>query len=268
MKTYTNTPALALAAKAARGADRILTLITYAVLSLVIVYASYAMWDNYQILNSAKADSSLLKYKPQLTAGGGSMGFAEILGVNRDVRAWLTVEDAGIDYPVVQGVDNAEYLNKDVFGKFSLSGSLFLDSRNSGDFSDTYSLIYGHHMDANAMFGGLDHFLQETFFRSHRTGTLILENETYSVDLFAAVSADAYDSIVFDPTGTTGETGPLMDFIRKQAVQYREPDLPADARILGLSTCSDASTNARVIVFGVLKDYTDDRPPGAADDHD
>ena len=256
MKIFSSTPALSLAAKAAREADRILTLLTYFVLSLVILYASYAMWDNYQILNGARADKSLLKFKPEISASGGGMSFAEILGVNRDVRAWLTLEDTGVDYPIVQGVDNYEYLNKDVYGNFALAGSLFLDSRNSGDFTDSYSLIYGHHMDANAMFGGLDHYCEKSFFDMHQKGTLILEHTAYDIDLFAAISADAFDEIVFDPTGSAGNTEPLLEFIRTQAVQYREPDLPADARILGLSTCSDTSTNARIIVFGVLSDYT------------
>ena len=247
---------LVLAAKAARTADRVLTLLTYIVLSLVIVYAFYAMWDNYQILNGAKADKSLLKFKPEISASGGGVSFSEILGVNRDVRAWLTLEDTGVDYPIVQGEDNFEYLNKDVFGNFALAGSLFLDSRNSGDFTDRYSLIYGHHMDANAMFGELDHFCEQNFFDTHQKGTLVLEHTAYDIDLFAAISADAFDEIVFDPTDSAGNTEALLEFIRTQAVQYREPELPTDARILGLSTCSDASTNARIIVFGILNDYT------------
>ena len=255
MNQMQQTRGLALAAKAARTADRVLTLLTYFVLSLVIVYASYAMWDNYQILNGARADKSLLKFKPELSASGGGVTFEEILKVNPDVRAWLTLEDTGIDYPVVQGEDNFEYLNKDVFGNFALAGSLFLDNRNSGDFTDSYSLIYGHHMDANAMFGGLDHYCEETFFNAHPKGTLVLEHTAYEIDLFAAISADAFDEIIFDPTGSAENTEPLLDFIRKQALQYRKPELPANARILGLSTCSDASTNARVIVFGVLNEY-------------
>lgn len=255
MNQMQQTRGLALAAKAARTADRVLTLLTYFVLSMVIVYASYAMWDNYQILNGARADKSLLKFKPELSASGGGLSFEEILKVNPDVKAWLTLEDTGVDYPIVQGEDNFEYLNKDVFGNFALAGSLFLDNRNSGDFTDSYSLIYGHHMDADSMFGGLDHYLAESFFQSHRQGTLILEHAAYRIDLFAAVSADAYDQLIFDPTGSADNLDPLLEFIRTQAVQYREPVLPADARILGLSTCSDASTNARVIVFGVLNEY-------------
>lgn len=56
-----NTPstALLLAAKAARAADRVLTVLTRIALMLVIVYASYAMWDNYRILGlSTCSDAS------------------------------------------------------------------------------------------------------------------------------------------------------------------------------------------------------------------
>ena len=45
--------------------------------------------------------------------------------LNKDVVGWITIFDTHISYPVVQGKDNQEYLNKDVFGKFSFSGSIF-----------------------------------------------------------------------------------------------------------------------------------------------
>jgi SrtB family sortase len=64
-----------------------------------------------------------------------------------DLVGFLTVEGTNIDYPVMQGIDNSHYLNTDPFGAYSLSGSIFLDSRSSPDFSDEYSVIYGHHMD-------------------------------------------------------------------------------------------------------------------------
>ena len=50
----------------------------------------------------------------------------ELALINPDTRGWLTIPDTHIDYPVLQGNDDMEYINKDVFGEFSLSGSLFL----------------------------------------------------------------------------------------------------------------------------------------------
>ena len=71
-----------------------------------------------------------------------------------------------------RGKENYEYLNKDPYGEFSLSGSIFLDARNDPDFKDDYSLIYGHHMEKGAMFGALDDFQDRAYFDQRRSGTV------------------------------------------------------------------------------------------------
>ena len=67
-----------------------------------------------------------------------------------------------------------EYINKDVYGNFALSGSIFLSSANQPDFTDPYNLIYGHHMSNGAMFGDVVEFTDEAYFTAHETGTLYL----------------------------------------------------------------------------------------------
>ena len=99
--------------------------------------------------------------------------------LNKDVVGWITIFDTHISYPVVQGKDNQEYLNKDVFGKFSFSGSIFLDYRNACDFTDSYSIIYGHHMEYGAMFGDVVEFKNDDYFQEHKTGALFLLDDTY-----------------------------------------------------------------------------------------
>ena len=78
---------------------------------------------------------------------------------------WIVVDDTNIDYPVMQGYDNSQYLNLDPYGEYSLSGSIFLDSRNSSDFTDPYSIIYGHHMEYGKMFGAIDDYLDDQYER-------------------------------------------------------------------------------------------------------
>ena len=63
-----------------------------------------------------------------------------------DIRAWLNIFDTNINYPVVQCVDDAEYLNKDIDDNFSLAGSIFLSSLCDGTLNEYYSLVYGHHI--------------------------------------------------------------------------------------------------------------------------
>lgn len=242
-----------LAAKLARGADRALNLVLGFVLLVVFLYGSYALWDTWRIYDDAGVDAALLEYKPTLENGGSSPGLAGLMDVNPDVRAWLTVDGTNIDYPLLQGQDNAKYVNTNVYGEFSLSGSLFLDYRNAPDFSDGYSLVYGHHMDAAAMFGELAYFLQPDYFEQHKTGTLYLPDKTYQIEFFACMQTDAYDKYVFYPplSGQEEQTA-LLEHIRQEATQYRETGISAADKVLALSTCSDASTNARTVVFGRL----------------
>ena len=141
------------------------------VAALLFLICLYAMIDAYNVYVGAN-DSGILKYKPE------SGNTEKLREMSEDAVAWLTVDDTRIDYPVMQGENNTEYLNKDPQGEFSLSGSIFLDSRNDKTFSDPYSLIYGHHMEYGAMFGALDEYKDKAFFDSHRTGLLTVVNGT------------------------------------------------------------------------------------------
>ncbi len=244
-------------------ADRLLTKLLALALILALCYGGYALWDTYQVYMGASVDGDLLKFKPVLNAAGESNPtLSELIAINPDVRAWLTVNDTHIDYPLLQGMDNVRYVNVDVYGNFALSGSIFLDFRNAPDFSDFYSLVYGHHMSGGAMFGDLEHFLEEAYFDAHKTGNLFLLDRTYDIELFACLQVDAFDEYVFDPHYDRGGSQPgereqaMLDYLREKAVFYRELEqaLTVDDRIIGLSTCSEASTNARTVVFGRLRE--------------
>ena len=76
----------------------------------------------------------------------------ELISVNPDITGWLRIYGTKIDYPVLQGRTDMEYINKDVYGDYSVSGSIFLSSLNNRDSSGTYQLIYGHHMENGTIY--------------------------------------------------------------------------------------------------------------------
>jgi sortase B len=171
----------------ARGGDHILNAAIALMLVVALLYGGFGVWDTWQIHEDAKLDYNLLQYKPEADGDEDAANptLSELQQINKDVCAWLTVDDTSIDYPVVQGSTNYDYLNWDVYGSFSLSGSIFLDYRNARDFSDFYSLIYGHHMEGNVMFGELPSFLETDFFQSHTTGKLFTPEHTFAITWFA-----------------------------------------------------------------------------------
>lgn len=241
------------AARLARLGDRIVSALAAVFILLMLLYGGYSLWDTAMVFGGAFTSGDLLRFKPASTNSGSNPTLAELQQINPDCCAWLTVDDTHIDYPVVQGKDNMEYINTDVYREFALSGSIFLDSSNARDFSDSYSLLYGHHMDNGAMFGDLVEFVKQDYFDAHPTGTLYLPDATYTISIFACVQTDAFDSVIFNPTDQpAGDVSGLLDYIQSQAVCTRDIGVTGSDRILGLSTCSEAETNGRVILFGRL----------------
>lgn len=210
------------------------------VLILILLIVMWCMYDNYYVFSHTS--DKISGYRPG-TVSTQSSGEKQITS---DMVAWLTVDDTNIDYPIMQGYDNVKYLNTDPFGDYSLAGSIFLDSRNSPDFSDNYSLVYGHHMEYGRMFGALDDFLDEKYLKSHRNGELIIGRngeEKHTLTIFASVKASAMDDQVFDP-----KKEDVRSFIEEKAdVKIGSTDDPR--RILGLSTCTEGDSSARIIVF-------------------
>lgn len=222
--------------------DDLLNKVARLICLLAFLICAYAVYDGYMVYDQA-SDHGILAYKP--TEEGEMPEAGEIEGS----VAWLTLDDTSVDYPVMQGIDNAEYINKDPYGRYSVSGSIFLDCRNKSDFSDPYNLIYGHHMEHEFMFGALDKYLNKDFLESHRTGTLITGNKIFDIDIFATVEAQAEEEIIFAPT----ESEYPLQFIKEHATVKTEP-FPDGGTILGMSTCKYPETSDRTIVFGILKE--------------
>lgn len=230
--------------KTIRIVDKSIDRIVLIVSLLFFLICIYAMVDALIVYYNAN-DQSVLKFKPQ-----GKEDAAVLRELSDDAVAWLSVDGTAIDYPVMQGTNNSEYLNKDPYGDYSLSGSIFLDSRCAGKFRDVYSLLYGHHMDYGAMFGALDEFIKPEYFSAHRTGTLItVDGEEYTITFFAALKAQATEKTIFDPSNTTADK--LLDYLEENAVIYEEPQ--ERTHLIALSTCQSAENIERMLVFGILK---------------
>ena len=96
---------------------------------------------------------------------------------NNECIGWLTVNDTGISYPVMQSTtDHQKYLNRDFNGNYSLSGTPFLDYRCS--LKSANMIIYGHHMNDGGMFGALTNYTRKSYRDSHKTITFETRNGT------------------------------------------------------------------------------------------
>ncbi|WP_026508908.1 class B sortase [Butyrivibrio sp. MC2013] len=234
----------------ARIGNFILSIVAGVLILSMSSYAAFSLWSNY-ITDHRAFGTGMLEFKPD---GKDSLSFKELQAINPDCKAWITIDDTNIDYPVMQGEFDYEYLNKDAFGEYVLSGSIFMSTTNDEYFTDPYTLIYGHHMDNGAMFGDIDKFLVKSFFDSHKTGTLYLADESYELEVFASVSTDAYDPLFYSQASQhTRDLPALAGKMLDAAVCSENVDIAPDDRIIALSTCADAVTNGRYILLCKIK---------------
>lgn len=97
--------------------------------------------------------------------------YQDLYTQNSDLVGWLTIDAIGVDYPVMQTPGDNEYYLRRGFDKlYSLAGSLFLDENCRITSPSTANwLIYGHNMSDGSMFGQLDKYAEESFYREHPT---------------------------------------------------------------------------------------------------
>lgn len=228
-----------------KAANSVIAFLVVVALCVCGAYSVYTLWDNNRIYTAAE------------DVPDGST-FAELLAINPDVCAWITVDNTKIDYPVLQGETNLTYINTDVYGNFALAGSIYLDSRNTPDFSDPYSLLYGHHMEGGGMFGDLDLFKDKAFFEENRTGTLLVPGKGYDLEIFACLLVSASEDNIFEPDRWRTDIDGLLDYAEETAMYVRQETVEELRNsqaplVLALSTCSSEFTDARTIVLAAMQ---------------
>ncbi|WP_313187119.1 class B sortase [Lacrimispora sp.] len=239
--------------KAVRIVNSIVDLLVLTVILLLVAVAVYSIWDSDQVYRAA-ASAQYYVYKPD-TADGG-LSFEQLKELNPEVFGWLTVYGTNIDYPVTQGEDNWKYVNTNALGAYSLSGAIFLDYTNRKDFQDFNSILYGHHMEKQTMFGELGSFSDKSYFDSHKYGNLFYDGKDHGLEFFAFIKTDAYDGGVFTPhvQGKEAQQAYLKALLDK-ALYTRGTGVTEEDHILLMTTCSSDATNGRdILVARITKD--------------
>ena len=180
--------------------------------------------------------------------------FDALCAENQDVIGWLYCPDTPIHYPVVQTTDNEFYLHRLLDGRKNSAGTLFMDYRNAGDLSDWNSVIYGHNMINDSMFGSLTDFKRQEYFEEHPKMYLLTPERNFSITLLAGFTTAADDELysTFTPSGE--EQRRLVNKWLEASDFYAGIDPAEEDVFITLSTCSYEYDNARYVLVGVLRE--------------
>lgn len=180
--------------------------------------------------------------------------------VNSDVLGWITIPDTPISYPLVQAADNQYYLERAWDKTANAAGSIFLDWHVQPDFSDFNTVIYGHRMRNNSMFGSLKHYNKADYWAAHPEVFLTTEAGVARYEIFAAYEVSVLGTTYqMDGFDDAADRQAFLDFCVKQSVIDTGVVPTPDTPILTLSTCTGNGYSTRWVVQAALAEtYTCD----------
>ena len=179
--------------------------------------------------------------------------FDALYEMNEDVVGWIRFEQPEvINYPVVYGSDNSEYLYKTFQGYDNTVGSIFVNAYNTPDFENQCTIIYGHRMNNGTMFNKLGEYEDKEFWEKYPYFYIYTPDNTemkyqiYSVGVVQETS-DLYKNY----HGHIDDFESYIKLTKECSFYDTEIEVTEDDNIVLLSTCTNVDEAERLIVVGV-----------------
>lgn len=181
--------------------------------------------------------------------------FKDLYACNSDIVGWLSIDGMNIDYPVMQCEDNEYYLHRNFYGEEDKYGTLYVKDIADVNTPGTNFVIYGHNMKDGSMFGNLDDYRQESFYREHSVisfDTLFEERSYEIVSVFLSQVYQAEDKVFkyyrFYEAHTPEEFYDFYENIKELAIYDTGVTAEYGDTFLTLSTCAYHVEDGRLVV--------------------
>ncbi|MCR5355042.1 MAG: class B sortase [Lachnospiraceae bacterium] len=194
-----------------------------------------------------------------------SIDWDKLHEVNKDIYAWILIPGTKVNYPIVQSdeyTDTDYYLDHNLDDSKGLPGCIYTQQVNSKDFTDPCTVIYGHNMRDDSMFGSLHDYEDREFFDKNQYIYIYTEDGVMVYRIYAAVQED--DSLILQSHGLFQDKNVFADYIssilgetENDSTKHINKDVMVDAdkTIIVLSTCT-SNDNYRYLIQAVR--LTDD----------
>ena len=183
--------------------------------------------------------------------------YRDTVAKNKDVFGWLTVKGLSISLPVMQSGngDGGYYLHRDMNGKETNTGTLFVDPEASLYPTDQNIVIYGHNMKSGAMFGNLDLYRYEKYLEENPKVSFNTIYEKRQYKAIATVQTrilnqneEGFRYYQFYNYKTKEKFKECRKFIKENLIAGSTSELKYGDEMLMLSTCEYSQENGRLIL--------------------
>lgn len=176
--------------------------------------------------------------------------YKNLYNSNKRLIGWLKIDDTNIDYPVMQTTDNEYFLTHNINQQKDRNGALFLDKDCDVLAPSTNLIVYGHHMRSGNMFGTLDKYSSEEYYKEHPVIQFdsIYEKGTYEVMYVFRSKIYNEEDVVFK----------YYQFIDAMSQQEFDSNMQEMAAMSLYDTGVTASYGDRLLTLSTCDYYVDD----------
>jgi len=178
--------------------------------------------------------------------------FDKLKKANSDIVAWIKLDGTIIDYPVYQGSDNEFYLHHLPDKTYNFMGSIFMDYRNTPDFSDQNTVFYGHNLETGDMFTALTGYKEQKFYDDHPVYFIYTPARNYAVAIFAGYVLDSSKEAPPLIFRTEKLFNDYIAAIKNRSTFTSDVDVSWGDKLVTLATCANGYDSYRFIIVGKL----------------
>ena len=253
--------------KRRKGIVALASLIAIASLGYFVVYYFFSYRTNmdYEELSALKGSQALVSessenntfslHKSTIKLPDILPEYETLYQKNKKLIGWLKIDDTNIDYPVMQTDNNEYYLDHNYNQEYDKNGSIFLDYNCSVYPRSTNMIVYGHHMKSGNMFGNLQKYAKESYYKKHSMITFDTIYEKAQYEVMYVFRSQVYNDndIVFKyyqfiEANSETEFDSYMQEMSKLSLYDTGVTAQYGDSLLTLSTCDSSQTDGRFVV--------------------
>ena len=174
---------------------------------------------------------------------------------NKKLIGWLKIDDTIIDYPVMQTSNNEYYLDHNFNQEKDNNGSIFMDADCVAYPRSQNLILYGHHMKSGKMFGDLEKYASESYYKKHSIihFDTIYEKGVYQIMYVFRTRVLKENEIAFKyyqfiDAGSGEEFNSYMNEMAQMSLYDTGVTAQYGDELLTLSTCDHSQTDGRFVV--------------------
>lgn len=174
---------------------------------------------------------------------------------NKKLIGWLKIDDTIIDYPVMQTSNNEYYLDHNFNQEKDNNGSIFMDADCVAYPRSQNLILYGHHMKSGKMFGDLEKYASESYYKKHSIihFDTIYEKSVYQIMYVFRTRVLKENEIAFKyyqfiDAGSGEEFNSYMNEMAQMSLYDTGVTAQYGDELLTLSTCDHSQTDGRFVV--------------------